>query len=77
VVTGPSVAWTFDDLYYLERAAMVQVLAQGTGKLLKRVPHAVAAPTVRTMCDDRTQSDLHFAALRRLADRDDPGWAAD
>lgn len=75
IVTGPSVAWTFDDLYYLERAAMVQVLAQGTGKLLKRVPHSIAAATVKAMCGDRTQSDLHFAAIRRLLDREEQGWA--
>jgi hypothetical protein len=74
-VTGDNVAWAFDDLYYLERAAMVQVLAQGTGKLLKRVPHSIAAATVKTMCEDRTQCDLHFAALRRLLDREDAGWA--
>jgi ribulose-5-phosphate 4-epimerase/fuculose-1-phosphate aldolase len=75
IVTGSSVAWTFDDLYYLERAVMVQVLAQGTGKLLRRVPHSVASATVKAMCEDRTQSDLHFAALKRLLDRDEPGWA--
>jgi ribulose-5-phosphate 4-epimerase/fuculose-1-phosphate aldolase len=75
IVCGPSIAWTFDDLYYLERACMVQVLAQGTGKLLKRVPHSVAVATARQMADDRTQSDLHFAALKRLLDRDDPGWS--
>src|SRR5262245_41349533 len=36
IVCGETVGWAFDDLYYLERACMVQVLAQGTGKLLKR-----------------------------------------
>lgn len=76
VVTGASVAWAFDDLYYLERAAMVQVLAQGTGKLLKRVPHSVASATAKAMVEDRTQSDLHFAALKRVLERDEPGWAA-
>src|SRR5690606_14704389 len=28
IVTGASVAWALDDLYYLERAAMVQILAE-------------------------------------------------
>jgi ribulose-5-phosphate 4-epimerase/fuculose-1-phosphate aldolase len=76
IVCGESVAWAFDDLYYLERACMLQVLAQGTGKLLKRVPHAVAAATVKLMVEDRTQSNLHFDALKRILDREEPGWSA-
>ena len=37
IVTGPDVATAFDDLYYLERACMVQVLAHSTGLPLKRI----------------------------------------
>lgn len=75
IVCGESVAWAFDDLYYLERACMLQVLAQGTGKLLKRIPHAVASATAKLMVDDRTQSDLYFDALKRILDREEPGWS--
>jgi ribulose-5-phosphate 4-epimerase/fuculose-1-phosphate aldolase len=74
IVCGDTVAWAFDDLYYLERACMVQVLAQGTGKHIKRLPHSIASATAKQMVD-RTQSDLHFAALKRLLDRDEPGWS--
>jgi ribulose-5-phosphate 4-epimerase/fuculose-1-phosphate aldolase len=76
LVCGATVAWAFDDLYYLERACMVQVLAQGTGKPLKRVPHGIAAATGKQIAGERQQSDLHFAALKRLLDRDEPGWSA-
>lgn len=65
IVRGPTVAWTFDDLYYLERACMHQVLAQGTGKPLKLIPEHVAAKTAQQMNGERQQSDLHLAALRR------------
>jgi ribulose-5-phosphate 4-epimerase/fuculose-1-phosphate aldolase len=75
IVCAESVAWAFDDLYYLERACMLQVLAQGTGKLMKRIPHAVAAATAKLMADDRTQSDLYFDALKRILDRDEAGWS--
>ena len=34
IVSGPTVAQAYDDLYYLERAAMVQVLAMQTGRPL-------------------------------------------
>ena len=65
IVRGPSVAWAFDDLYYLERACMHQVLAQGTGKPLKLIPDAVASRTAKQMAGERQQSDLHLKALRR------------
>jgi ribulose-5-phosphate 4-epimerase/fuculose-1-phosphate aldolase len=65
IVTGPTVAWAFDDLYYLERACMHQVLAMSTGRPLKLIPEHVAARTARQMDGERQQSDLHLAALRR------------
>lgn len=65
IVRGPTVAWTFDDLYYLERACMHQVLAMATGRPLRLVPEAVAAHTARQMAGERQQSDLHLKALRR------------
>jgi ribulose-5-phosphate 4-epimerase/fuculose-1-phosphate aldolase len=75
IVGGDSVAWAFDDLYYLERACMVQVLAQSTGKQLKRLSHSVASATAKQMAGEREQSDLHFAALKRILDKEDPGWS--
>lgn len=75
IVCGETVAWAFDDLYYLERACMAQVLAQGTGKLLKRLSHGTALATAKQIAGDRQQSDLHFAALKRLLDRDGPNWS--
>jgi len=75
IVCGDSVAWAFDDLYYLERACMVQVLAQSTGKHLKRLSHSVASATAKQMAAEREQSDQHFAALKRILDKEDPGWS--
>ncbi len=75
IVTGESVANAFDDLYYLERACMVQVLAQGSGKLLKRVPHHVAAAAAKQWAGERQQSTLHLASLKRILDREEPGWS--
>jgi ribulose-5-phosphate 4-epimerase/fuculose-1-phosphate aldolase len=75
IVIGDSVASTFDDLYYLERACMAQILAQGSGKLLKRVPHHVAAATARQWAGERQQSVLHLESLKRILDRETPGWS--
>jgi ribulose-5-phosphate 4-epimerase/fuculose-1-phosphate aldolase len=66
VVCGERLAWAYDDLYYLERACMAQVLAQSTGRPL--LP--VAAEMARRVCEqtlgDRMQSELFFEALRRV-----------
>jgi ribulose-5-phosphate 4-epimerase/fuculose-1-phosphate aldolase len=74
IVCGPSVAYALDDLYYLERACMLQVLAHGTGLPLRVVPGEIAAQTRAQMDAERGQSDLHLAALKRLLDREQPGW---
>lgn len=74
IVCGDTVASTFEDLYYLERACMLQVIAQSTGKMLKRISHAVASETVKLMVEDRTQADAFIAACKRILDCDDPGW---
>lgn len=75
IVCGSTVAAAFDDLYYLERACMLQVLAMGTGKALRVVPERVAMTTGRQMMEDTQQTELHFRALKRMLDRDEPGWS--
>ncbi len=74
LVTGPAIDVAFDDLYYLERACMLQVLGMSTGKPLRIVPEEIARATAEQMTDD-TQARLHFMALKRLLDRDEPGWS--
>jgi len=74
MVCGETVAYAFDDLYYLERSCMVQLLAQNTGRPLKRVPEPMVAEVARQIEVERQQSVLHFEALKRLLDRHEPGW---
>lgn len=67
VCSGPSVAHAFDDLYYLERAARQQVLAQSTGLPLKLIPDAIVELTAEQFRADFDEySQKHFDALRRL-----------
>jgi ribulose-5-phosphate 4-epimerase/fuculose-1-phosphate aldolase len=75
IVTGPNVAAAFDDLYYLERACMLQVLGQGSGKTLKLVPGKIADLTARQMAGESQQAELHLKALKRILDREEPGWS--
>lgn len=74
IVSGPTVAQAYDDLYYLERAAMVQVLAMQAGGPLHVVDEAFARHTAGQMAGESQQSLLHFESLKRLLDRDEPGW---
>lgn len=74
IVTGPTVAQAYDDLYYLERTAMVQVLAMQTGRPLHTVDEALAEHTAQQIAGEAQQAFLHFESLKRLLDRDEPGW---
>ncbi|QQS11422.1 MAG: aldolase [Rhodospirillales bacterium] len=74
IVAGETVAMAYDELYYLERAAMVQVLAMQTGRPLEIVPTQVVERTVRQMAGESQQAFLHFEALKRMLDRDEAGW---
>ena len=65
VVCGERIAWAYDDLYYLERASMAQVLAQSTGRPLLPVDAAIAARVRDQTLGERMQSELFFEALRR------------
>lgn len=74
MVCGDRIDYAFDDLYYLERSCMTQVMAQSTGGKLRLVPEEMAARVCEQIESERQQSELHFAALKRLLDRDEPGW---
>jgi len=65
VVCGERMAWAYDDLYYLERACMAQVLAQSTGRPLVPVDAAIATRVRDQTLGERLQSELFFEALRR------------
>ena len=75
LVAGATVAEAFDSLYYLERAARVQVLARATGLKLRAVRPEVAAETCRMILADTPQyAAAHFEALKRVLERDSPGY---
>jgi ribulose-5-phosphate 4-epimerase/fuculose-1-phosphate aldolase len=75
ITVGPSVAAAFDDLYYLERACQNQVLAMSTGRPLKRVPDDEIRRTMAEFATYENQAELHFGALRRILDREEPEYA--
>jgi len=74
IVIGRTVAEAFDDLYFLERACQVQILAMSTGRPLRKVKEEVAKATFGN-CDMAQYARPHFDALKRLLDRDEPDYA--
>ena len=75
-VVGPSVAWAFDDLCYLERACMHQALGAqlAAGRPLVRIPDDMAARVAAQIAGERQQSDLFLASILRMLDRSEPDW---
>jgi ribulose-5-phosphate 4-epimerase/fuculose-1-phosphate aldolase len=78
---GETIAEAYDRLYYVERAAQVQIYAMWTGQKLKQLPQTVVDKTKRDISSDSsvrynpTPSQRHFDALKRILDRKEPDYA--
>ena len=76
---GETVAEAYDRLYYVERAAQVQIYAMWTGQKLKVLPAPVVEKTKRDIGGsglyDPPPVQRHFDALKRLLDRKEPDYA--
>ena len=76
VVTAPTIAKAWDDLYYLERAAAAQVIAMSTGRPLKAIPAEIAAKTAHQMTlGNRDSAGLHLESIKRTLFREEPDFA--
>src|SRR5215813_7806487 len=76
---GETVADAYDRLYYVERAAQVQIYAMWTGEKLKVLPEPVVEKTKRDIGGsgmyDPPPTQRHFDALKRMLDRKEPDYA--
>ena len=80
LVVGNSVAQAYHRLYMLERVCRNQVLALSTGQELERIPDEVIAQLQQPPEDKRhgagdNSSELFFSAMKRILDRQLPGYA--
>lgn len=74
-VTGPTMREAFNDLYYLERAAMFQVLARSTGQPLIDIPADVIEKTSeQQITESKIVADRHFTALKRMLENQEPEY---
>ncbi len=75
MVCAVNIAEAWDDLYYLERAAEVQLKAMSTGRPLLPVKPEVAAAAACQMRDgDPESARLHLESIKRVLDRKDPDY---
>src|ERR1700756_2997745 len=76
---GATVADAYERLYYIERAAQVQLYAMWTREPLKKMPDAVVERHTETYGGQSRYnpppSQRHFDALKRILDRKEPDYA--
>jgi ribulose-5-phosphate 4-epimerase/fuculose-1-phosphate aldolase len=76
LVVAESVAHAWYDLYFLERAAQVQVLAAQAGEL-RLMPEPTAALTAAQFDEERALHAVpQWEAVKRRLDRENPGHAS-
>ena len=74
IVVGNSVAEAFDELYYLEKACQVLVLAYSTGKELCPVSGNLAARVAKEWQDYGAFAQAHLAELKAILDAEEPDF---
>jgi ribulose-5-phosphate 4-epimerase/fuculose-1-phosphate aldolase len=74
LVTAPTVAEAFEDLYFFERAARTLVLAYSTGQRLNVLSDEIAERTARSWDAYRESAFAHFRDLRLQLDQRDPSY---
>lgn len=77
IVVGPTVSQAVDALYYLDRACDLQLKAMSSGRPLRPASDNMARHANQQIMPQVPDSSArHFASLKRLLDRVDPGYDA-
>lgn len=75
LVVGTSIAQAWNDLYYLERACEVQVIAESTGRTLNPIAPAIASATYAQMRSGGDESAIqHLDSVKRRLSKTDPDY---
>ncbi|MEM7441324.1 MAG: class II aldolase and adducin N-terminal domain-containing protein [Pseudomonadota bacterium] len=76
MVTGDTVAETFNRLYYFERACETYIRALQTGKELRLIPHDIAAKTAAELDDYPGQAESHMEEIKLILDEEGSNYAS-
>lgn len=74
IVVGSSVACAFDELYYLEKAAQLQVLALSTNRKLELISNEIASMVCKQWLEYPNGAKLHFEALVQILEQENPEY---
>ena len=74
IVVGSSVAGAFDELYYLEKAAQLQVLALSTNRKLELISNEIASMVCKQWLEYPNGAKLHFEALVQILEQENPEY---
>ncbi len=73
-VVGRSIGIAFNDIYFLEKAAMVQILAASTGKPFRKIEKQVIELTAAQMNTLDEDKETHFEVLKAILDETEPDY---
>ncbi len=76
MVTGDTVADTFNRLYYFERAAETYIRALQTGQPLRILSDEVAEKTAQELEDYPSQAEQHLSELKAILDEEGSDYAS-
>lgn len=76
MVTGDSVAETFNRLFYFERAAETYIRALQTGQPLRVMPDDIAENNAREIDDYPGQAERHLDEIKLILDAEGSDYAA-
>lgn len=75
MVTGATVAETFNRLFFFERACETYIRALQTGQPLRVLPDDIAEKTARELEDYPEQADRHLSELKAILDHEGDDYA--
>ena len=73
-VIADTVAEAFEQVYFFEKAAEIQMRAYASGQPLNIMSDEIAAKTAASWADYAGASFAHFAYLKRMLDREQPDY---
>ena len=74
MVVGATIAETFDELYYFERAAELLLTCYASGKPLRFMPDSVAELTKRQWLEYTGFPTDHLNAVKEILDKEEPEY---
>jgi ribulose-5-phosphate 4-epimerase/fuculose-1-phosphate aldolase len=74
LVVGRSVAQTFDDLYYFERACQTYISVLSTGRSISVLSDEIAERTARQWEEYSGFAESHLREIREILDREEPNY---